>query len=115
MPRERLESQLIKDWGQLRGHCYDAGGDVSRSCADGVKLSQVSGVPEFPQREAPALCAFSDLALLIMSVPVEQSRLGIHTHPGQLLSFIVFQGQSSKMKRGPGFSFLGSRDKHTYR
>lgn len=69
-----------------------------------MKLSQVSGVPALPQREALA-CASSDSALLSMRVPVEQSGLGVRTHLGQLQSSLVSQGQSSKMKCGPGFSF----------
>lgn len=111
MHNKRLLCQLIKDWGQLSGHCCDAGGDASRSHADGVKLSQVSGVLVFPQREAPALCASPDCRL--MSVLVEQSRRGIHTHPEQLQSFLLAQGQSSKMKHGPGFSSCGSWDTHS--
>lgn len=49
---------------------------MSRSHADGVRLSRVSGVLVFPKGEASVLCASPDLALLV-SVLLEQSRLAI--------------------------------------
>lgn len=116
MHNKGLESQLMKDWGQLTGHRCDASRDVSRSHGDGVKLSQVSGALVFPQREAPArltasVVCTSDLAGLV-AVLGAQSRVGIHAHPEQLQLLLLSEEQSSKMKHSPGISPLGSRDNH---